>query len=41
LALDIHSIAFFVGIILGDVIAEAGWSLAGWLFGFPVYQFLS
>ena len=36
-----RSIAFFVGIILGDVLAEAGWSLAGWIFGFPVYQFLT
>jgi len=36
-----RSIAFFVGIILGDVLAEAGWSLAGWIGGFPVYQFLS
>jgi len=36
-----RSIAFFVGIILGDVLAEAGWSLAGWIAGFPVYQFLS
>jgi len=36
-----RSIAFFVGIILGDVLAEAGWSLAGWIAGFPVYQFLT
>jgi hypothetical protein len=36
-----RSIAFFVGIILGDVLAEAGWSLAGLIGGFPVYQFLS
>jgi hypothetical protein len=36
-----RSISFFVGIILGDVLAEAGWSLAGLIGGFPVYQFLS
>lgn len=36
-----RSIALFVGVILGDVIAEAGWTAAGRIGGFPVYQFLT
>jgi hypothetical protein len=36
-----RSISFFVGIILGDALAQALWSLAGYLLRFPVYQFLT
>jgi hypothetical protein len=36
-----RSIAFFVGIILGDALSQALWSLAGTLFHFPVYSFLT
>ena len=36
-----RSIALFVGIILGDVVAETGWTLAGRIGHFPVYQFLT
>jgi hypothetical protein len=35
------SIPFFVGIIMGDALAQALWSLAGQLLHFPVYQFLT
>ena len=36
-----RSISFFVGIILGDALSQALWSLAGTLFHFPVYSFLT
>jgi len=35
------SVPFFVGVILGDIVTQATWALAGWLFGIPVYQFLT
>jgi len=35
------SVVFFVGVILGDVVAQAGWALVGWIFDVPIYQFLS
>jgi len=35
------SVMFFVGMILGDVVVQAGWALAGWMFNVPIYQFLS
>ena len=36
-----RSVVFFVGVILGDVCAQAGWALFGWIFKVPIYQFLS
>jgi len=36
-----RSISFFVGIILGDALSQALWSLAGTLCHFPVYSFLT
>lgn len=35
------SVMFFVGVILGDVVAQGGWALIGWIFNVPIYQFLS
>ncbi len=35
------SVMFFVGVILGDVVVQAGWALVGWIFNVPIYQFLS
>lgn len=35
------SAMFFVGVILGDVCAQAGWALFGWVFNVPIYQFLA
>jgi hypothetical protein len=36
-----RSLAFFVGLILGDIVTQAGWTLVGRLLDVPVYQFLS
>jgi hypothetical protein len=36
-----RSVPFFVGIILGDVVIQGFWALYGWVFGVPIYQFLS
>jgi hypothetical protein len=36
-----RSLAFFVGLILGDIVTQAGWTLIGGLLGVPIYQFLS
>lgn len=36
-----RSVPLFVGITLGDIVAQGGWALAGWAFDVPVYQFLS
>lgn len=35
------SVPFFVGVILGDVVAQGGWALFGWIFDVPIYQFLT
>ena len=35
------SVMFFVGVILGDVVAQGGWALFGWIFKVPIYQFLT
>ncbi len=40
-ALYRRSLAFFVGLILGDIGIQAGWALIGRLFQVPIYQFLS
>lgn len=36
-----RSLAFFVGVTLGDIVTQAGWALIGKLFNVPIYQFLS
>ncbi|MCC6446672.1 MAG: hypothetical protein IT210_24880 [Armatimonadetes bacterium] len=36
-----QSVYFFTGIVLGDILAQSLWTLAGQLMGFKVYQFLS
>ena len=36
-----RSLAFFVGLILGDIVTQAGWALVGRLLDVPIYQFLS
>ena len=36
-----RSLAFFVGLIFGDIVTQAGWTLIGRLLGVPIYQFLS
>lgn len=36
-----RTVPFFVGVMLGDVIAQAGWSLIGGIFRVPIYQFLT
>lgn len=35
------SVAFFVGVILGDVVIQGAWALFGWIFNVPIYQFLT
>jgi hypothetical protein len=35
------SVMFFVGVILGDVVAQGAWALIGWAFNVPIYQFLT
>lgn len=34
------SVMFFVGVILGDVVAQGAWALVGWAFNVPIYRFL-
>lgn len=36
-----QSLPFVVGVILGDIVAQTGWSLIASLAGWPVYQFIS
>ncbi|MGQ9736942.1 MAG: DUF6785 family protein [Armatimonadota bacterium] len=36
-----RSLAFFVGVTLGDIVTQAGWALIGKLFNVPIYQFLT
>ena len=36
-----RTVPFFVGLILGDVVAQAFWSLIGEVFHVPIYQFLT
>jgi hypothetical protein len=36
-----RSLAFFVGLILGDIVTQAGWTIVARLLDVPVYQFLS
>jgi hypothetical protein len=36
-----RSVPLFVGLILGDVVTQALWSLAGEVFHVPIYQFLT
>lgn len=36
-----RSIPFFAGVVLGDIIAQAGWAVIGWIFRVPIYQFLT
>ncbi len=36
-----RSLAFFVGLILGDIVIQAAWTLVGHLLDVPIYQFLS
>jgi len=36
-----RTVPFFVGVILGDVIAQATWALVGGIFHVPIYQFLT
>jgi hypothetical protein len=36
-----RSLAFFVGLILGDIVTQAGWTIVGRLLDVPIYQFLS
>jgi hypothetical protein len=35
------SLAFFVGLILGDIVTQAGWTIVGRVLDVPIYQFLS
>jgi|LSQX01.3.fsa_nt_gb hypothetical protein len=35
------SVAFFVGVILGDVVVQGMWALFGWIFNVHIYQFLT
>jgi len=34
-------VPFFVGVILGDILTQAVWTLIGWIFNVPIYQFLT
>lgn len=36
-----RSLAFFVGVTLGDIVTQAGWALIGKLLDVPIYQFLT
>lgn len=36
-----RSLAFFVGVTLGDIVTQASWALIGKLFDVPIYQFLT
>jgi hypothetical protein len=36
-----RSLAFFVGLILGDIVIQAAWTIVGRLLDVPIYQFLS
>lgn len=36
-----RSLAFFVGVTLGDIVTQAGWALVGRLLDVPIYQFLT
>lgn len=36
-----RSLAFFVGLTLGDIVTQAMWALVGKLFNVPIYQFLT
>jgi hypothetical protein len=36
-----RSLAFFVGLILGDIVTQAGWTIIGRVLDVPIYQFLS
>ena len=40
-ALYRRSLAFFVGLILGDIVTQAGWTIVGRVLDVPIYQFLS
>jgi hypothetical protein len=40
-ALYRRSIPFFVGLIVGDIVIQAAWTLIGRWLDAPVYQFLS
>jgi hypothetical protein len=35
------AVIFFLGMVLGDILTQSFWTLAGRLLGFPVYQFLT
>lgn len=35
------SVPFFVGVVLGDIVTQATWSLVGWAFKVPIYQFVT
>lgn len=36
-----RSLAFFVGVTLGDIVTQAGWALVGGVLDVPIYQFLT
>lgn len=36
-----RSLAFFIGVTLGDIVTQTGWALIGKLLDVPIYQFLS
>lgn len=36
-----RSVPFFVGIALGDIVAQAVWAIIGGVFNVPIYQFLT
>ena len=36
-----RSLAFFVGVTLGDIVTQAGWAVVGKLLDVPIYQFLT
>jgi len=36
-----RSVPLFVGVILGDIVTQAMWSLVGWVFNVPIYQFVT
>lgn len=36
-----RALPFFVGLVLGDILTQAGWTIIGSLFHAPIYQFLT
>lgn len=36
-----RSVPLFVGVILGDIVTQASWSVVGWILKVPIYQFVT